>query len=134
MDTNRHIRASDHDRDQAADLLRDACAVGRLSPGEFYERLTAAYSARTWGELQDLFTDLPAPQAPSLPSDIVARREPERNATHRIRVPMIWTCLLVLAAGMARWIFPGVIWLVALAAIVMVISCTRGTGKRWRSR
>ena len=64
-------------------LLDDAGAVGRLGPGEFDECLRVAYSAWTWGELQDLFADLPAQPAASLPSDIVAGRKLERNATHR---------------------------------------------------
>jgi uncharacterized membrane protein len=130
MGTSRYIRASDRDRDQAAELLRDAYAVGRLSPREWDERLTAAYSARTWGELQDLLADLPAPPAASLPSDIVARRELERHATQRMHARVMWTCLLMLVAGIASWIFPGAIWLVALAAIAMIISFTRGTRRR----
>jgi Domain of unknown function (DUF1707) len=57
--TGRFIRASDHDRGNAAELLMEAYAAGRLSREEFDERATAAYSARTLGELLDLTADLP---------------------------------------------------------------------------
>lgn len=53
------IRASDAERDQAAEVLRAAFAEGRLTPAEFEERLAAAYAAKTRAELRDLTGDLP---------------------------------------------------------------------------
>lgn len=55
------MRASDDDRDHVAARLRDAHAEGRLSQEEFLERLDAAYSAKTYGDLESLVDDLPAP-------------------------------------------------------------------------
>jgi DUF1707 SHOCT-like domain len=52
-------RASDADRDAAADLLSAAFAEGRLTAAEHGERLDAAYSARTWQQLRRLTADLP---------------------------------------------------------------------------
>jgi hypothetical protein len=52
-------RASDAERDQVAQRLRDHWAVGRLDEEELDERLTAVYAARTWGELRALTRDLP---------------------------------------------------------------------------
>ncbi|HTS98804.1 MAG TPA: DUF1707 domain-containing protein [Streptosporangiaceae bacterium] len=60
-------RASDADRDRAADLLREHYAAGRLTAEEFSERLDKAYAAKTLGELENLRTDLPAPDLSSLP-------------------------------------------------------------------
>lgn len=57
--TNRDIRASDADREGVVTILRDAYTEGRLTLDEFDERTTATYTARTWGELQDLTADLP---------------------------------------------------------------------------
>ncbi|WP_445401357.1 DUF1707 SHOCT-like domain-containing protein [Streptomyces sp. LE64] len=54
------LRASDADRDQVAERLREAVAEGRLDLEEFGERLEAAYEARTYGELELLTRDLPA--------------------------------------------------------------------------
>lgn len=53
--------ASDHERDAVAGLLNEAFAEGRLTAGEHGERVRAAYTARTWAELTQLTTDLPAP-------------------------------------------------------------------------
>jgi hypothetical protein len=53
------IRASDRDRDCVVRLLREQTALGRLTPAEFEERMSAALVARTWGDLHGLTTDLP---------------------------------------------------------------------------
>ncbi len=74
MTADRLMRASDRDRDRAAEVLRDAYAAGRLNRDELDERVLAAYAARTRGELDDLIADLPVPPRDDLPSDIVAMR------------------------------------------------------------
>jgi hypothetical protein len=53
------LRASDADREQVASVLRDAAAEGRLGFDELDERLTAAYAAKTYADLQPLTRDLP---------------------------------------------------------------------------
>lgn len=55
------VLASDGDRDGAALVLNAAFAEGRLTAGEHGERVRAAYTARTWGELGELTADLPGP-------------------------------------------------------------------------
>ena len=55
--------ASDADRDTAAGLLNAAWADGRLTADEHDQRLSAAYTARTWQQLDQLTADLPAPPA-----------------------------------------------------------------------
>jgi Domain of unknown function (DUF1707)/Cell wall-active antibiotics response 4TMS YvqF len=55
------MRASDADRERVAEVLRDAYVDGRLSPSEHEERLSAAYTAATFGELVPVLTDLPVP-------------------------------------------------------------------------
>ncbi|MFI1762105.1 DUF1707 domain-containing protein [Streptomyces sp. NPDC020800] len=61
------LRASDADREQVAEVLRDALAEGRLDMGEFEERLEAAYKARTYAELAPITRDLPASGAVAPP-------------------------------------------------------------------
>ncbi|MFG2665693.1 DUF1707 domain-containing protein [Streptomyces sp. NPDC048387] len=56
-------RASDADRERVAERLRDAVAEGRLDMEEFEERLEAAYTSRTYAELEPLTQDLPSPLA-----------------------------------------------------------------------
>jgi Domain of unknown function (DUF1707) len=53
--------ASDAERDQMVARLGEACAVGRLTLGEFEERVELALGARTHGELEQVAIDLPAP-------------------------------------------------------------------------
>ncbi|MFG2556571.1 DUF1707 domain-containing protein [Streptomyces sp. NPDC048581] len=52
------LRASDVDRDRVVDVLNAAAGDGRLSMEELDERVTAALSARTLGELAALRADL----------------------------------------------------------------------------
>ncbi len=54
------LRASHGDRDRVVELLRVAAGDGRLTAEELDERLEAALTARTYGELAALTTDLPA--------------------------------------------------------------------------
>jgi len=54
------IRASDQERENVVDVLRDAFTDGRLTFDEFEERTAAAYSAKTWTDLRELTSDLPA--------------------------------------------------------------------------
>jgi len=55
--------ASDADRDTVAGLLNAALAEGRLTADEHDKRLSGAYTARTWQQLDQLTADLPAPPA-----------------------------------------------------------------------
>src|SRR3954453_11730713 len=52
------LRASDEEREAVATLLRRHGGEGRLDVDELEERLDAAYSARTWGDLGRLRVDL----------------------------------------------------------------------------
>lgn len=54
-----NVRASDADREQIADRLRKAAAEGRLLAEELEQRIEAAFTARTYGELDALVDDLP---------------------------------------------------------------------------
>lgn len=54
-----HLRAADADRAAVAAVLGEHMSAGRLTVDEFDERLTRAYAARTFGELDELVADLP---------------------------------------------------------------------------
>jgi hypothetical protein len=56
----RNLRVSHEDRDRVAEQLRVAAGDGRLTADELDERLETALTARTYGELEVLLTDLPA--------------------------------------------------------------------------
>jgi hypothetical protein len=63
------LRASHEDRDRAVELLRMAAGDGRLSADELDQRLEAALTARTYGELAVLTRDLPAAPSPAAVAD-----------------------------------------------------------------
>jgi hypothetical protein len=67
------IRASDADRDRVATLLREHHAAGRLTAEEFHERMDAALTAKTLGELDDLLADLPVIDLYRLPHESMRR-------------------------------------------------------------
>jgi hypothetical protein len=67
MTMERQIRVSDAERQAAADRLRAAMTDGRLDLLEYDDRIARAYGAVTYGDLDELFTDLPAPR------DVVAQ-------------------------------------------------------------
>ena len=60
------LRASDADREQAAELLRRAAGDGRLTVDELDERLAEAFGARTRTELEALVADVVAGEGAAL--------------------------------------------------------------------
>jgi uncharacterized protein DUF1707/uncharacterized protein DUF4190 len=54
------IRAANADRDRVAEALGVAYSEGRLSKEEYDARLEAAFSARTYADLDRVVSDLPA--------------------------------------------------------------------------
>ena len=52
-------RASDSDRESAAETLRQAAGDGRLTMDELDQRLEAVYAAKTYAELVPITNDLP---------------------------------------------------------------------------
>jgi hypothetical protein len=63
------VRASDAEREQAAELLRAAYTDGRLTRDELDERLAAGYAAKTRADLRSLTSDLPGAAAAVVTGD-----------------------------------------------------------------
>jgi hypothetical protein len=134
------IRISDADRDRVTARLREHFAEGRLSSEELDERISAALSAKTVGDLRRVMADLPEP-APAWPSHrpavryrAVARRRP------RILPLMLLALIAALVIPGAGWVlsaFFSVIlafWLVAfLAVIVAAARFRRHVRRHWQS-
>ena len=70
------LRASDADREQLVDVLKNAFTEGRLSQDEYNDRMERAYTAKTYGELRALVGDLPA----QVPPQFTAYRPPRTNS------------------------------------------------------
>jgi hypothetical protein len=65
-----HQRVSPEEREAAAERIRRAAGEGRLSLDELDARLEAALSALTFGELDAVVDDLPAPTAGDGPAAV----------------------------------------------------------------
>lgn len=63
--------AGDADRERAVGVLKDAFTEGRLTQPEYEDRLTRAYKARTYGDLDAITSDIPTPYSPPLPPGVV---------------------------------------------------------------
>jgi hypothetical protein len=68
--SDEHLRIGDAEREQAAAVLGEHYAQGRITTEEHAERLDQIWAARTRAGLQPVFRDLPTPRRPE------ARRTP----------------------------------------------------------
>lgn len=83
------MRVSDREREQVVEILQVAAGDGRLTADELDERLDAALSARTAGDLAALTADLPADAMPPQAKEVVRidQRFGEVTRTGRWLVP-----------------------------------------------
>ena len=94
MEQSRQLRIGHAERDRAVETLREAAGDGRLTLDELDERITAALSARTRGDLEPLLADL-------VPSESMLEAIVPVTEGVRIREPgATWQDPLVL---IARW-------------------------------
>lgn len=100
------LRASDADRERVAERLRHAAGEGRLLTEELEDRLGAVFSARTYGDLDAVVSDLPVPRG------------------GRKQSPPLWArAALVLAATLAV--------LAVLAVVALVVLGIAGAWLAW---
>jgi hypothetical protein len=77
------LRASHDDRDRVVEVLRVSAGDGRLTAEELDQRLELALTARTYGELAKLISDLPASGlVASAPATAPAPKEVARIECH----------------------------------------------------
>jgi uncharacterized protein YecT (DUF1311 family) len=101
------MRASDADRDAAAEEIREHFAAGRLTQDELDARLSAAYGAQTTEELDHVRADLPAlpPSSVRQRAELAARRsELQRELLQQT------------GGSLAVFVLCAVIWLVSGAS------------------
>jgi hypothetical protein len=121
------MRASDADREALTARLRDNYAEGRLTQDELDERVSAALSAKTFGELRTLTTDLPGPAA--VPPPTAARPSwggppPWRRHYHR-RPPVPLILLIVLLVALSSgggWAVFGFFQLILVFWLAMMLT------------
>jgi len=95
------MRVSDSDREQSADVLREAAGHGRITMDELDERLELAYAAKTYADLAAVTRDLPGPaQAPTAVQPAMAGRI---GGTPRSKFSV---AIMSGARRMGRWVVP----------------------------
>ena len=143
-----HLRAADADRAAVAEVLGTHMSAGRLTVAEFDERLSRAYAAKTYGELDELTADLPPLEKKAAP--VPAPRQESHPAPHACGAPNQWaggwdqshswrawltTSLIVVtiwaATSLASWDFHYFwpIWLIGPWGSVLLAQTLTGAGR-----
>jgi Domain of unknown function (DUF1707) len=137
------MRVSDADRERVTARLREHFAEGRLSSEELDERVSAALSAKTFGDLRSVMTDLPepAPEVSQMPQSApwVARRGGIAWRGPRILPLAIVVLIAAVVIPGAGWLFFAflkvvlVLWLVAcLVGVFAAARFRRRVRGYWR--
>jgi hypothetical protein len=100
----RHLRAADTDRDRTAELLRQAAAEGRITFDELDERISQAYAAKTFADLEALTSDLPGPGV-SAPAPTTPRYQPP-DVPAGTHAPTISAAILSGTKRAGPWLVP----------------------------
>ena len=119
-----HIRASDADREQVIDALKEAFVRGRLTKDELTVRAGRALVSRTYAELTaitaDILVTIPAwltEARPSKPGRAPARQPVNKRAVAWttgmiVLPPMVWAAFLTYSGGFI------ILFLLAFAGLV----------------
>ena len=106
-----HIRASDADREQVIDALKEAFVRGRLSKDELTVRTGRALVSRTYADLTavtaDILVTIPAwltEARPAKPGRVPARKPVNKKAVAWttcmiVLPPMVWAASLTYSGG-----------------------------------
>ena len=97
-----HLRESHADRERVIDMLKTALAQGRLTSGEFGERIGQAHASRTYADLAAVTADIPVdPAGAWLP-----HRPPRRQLGNAARwgISGLFTPVVLAAAAAFAWL------------------------------
>jgi uncharacterized RDD family membrane protein YckC len=128
MATREQMRASDADREAAVERLHQAASEGRLAAQELEDRLTRAFAATTYGDLDALVDDLPMPVAAPPP-----RRVQRAGFWRRFGASFLDGLIVALVTGILAAIFHsdagrGIGVLVSIGYFVYFEGSARGGG------
>ncbi len=135
--SDQHIRVSDTERNAVVERLGAHYSEGRLDQAEFDERVGRAMSAKTRGDLDGLFDDLPDPEPTGAsgrggPIGPAVPYRPRRRGSARPVLMVALVIALMIAVGHTitaiyiPWFWVAVI----VAAIVLVNRSSRTRGDR----
>jgi hypothetical protein len=122
------MRASDAEREQAGDALREHYAAGRLTSEELAERLDRVYAARTIAELDELTVDMPSlPVSPAARGTELAARRAELRSRLVQHAGGAFTpfviCTIIWAATGAGYFWP--VWVLIFPLVFILRNAWR---------
>lgn len=132
--SDQHLRVSDAERNEVAELLGQHYADGRLDQAEFDERVNRTMAAKTRGDLTGLFDDLPDPDSSAGAGSAVSggQARPVRRGGGGGLVRTILLAALVLIAANLAWhaftslFFIGpLVWAVVIVAVIVLVTRSR---------
>src|SRR5918995_2897739 len=132
------LRAGDADRERVAQRLRRAHDEGRLDLDEFDERITSAYAARTFADLDELTADLPPDTTPARTPvrrdrvDRPVQRRPDKAAVQMWATASVVNIAIwgILAVSVGVWVYPWWIWVAAPWGVVLLMQWITSRGER----
>jgi hypothetical protein len=128
--SDQHLRVSDAERNAVAERLAAHYGDGRLDQAEFDERVGRAMAAKTRGDLDGLFDDLPDPG----PTGAPGKGPGDPAVPHRVRRrhggfgrTLLLVVLVIVAMSVAWHAFTAVaffipwFWIAVLVAVVLIV-------------
>jgi hypothetical protein len=135
--TDQHLRVSDAERNAVAERLAAHYADGRLDQAEFDERVSRAMSAKTRGDLDGLFDDLPDPEPAGAsgmgrPVSPAMPYRPQRRGTARpvLVVALVIALMIAVSHTFAAIYIPWFWVAVIIAGIVLMSRSSRTRNDR----
>ena len=127
---DRNLRAGDAEREAAGDTLRAHYVKGRIDADEFQQRLERCLAAKTYADLDRLFTDLPGPEGPRRPA-LRARRFGWHPWPLPL-VPIAIVAIVVLSLGHVPFIVIPLVFFFVVRPLVWGAGFGYHGGPRWR--
>jgi Domain of unknown function (DUF1707) len=126
--SDQHIRVSDVERNAVTERLAAHYSDGRLDQAEFDERVSRAMAAKTRGDLDGLFDDLPDPEpagasgmgGPNGPA--VPRRRRHRGGARPILVVALVIALAIAVGHTVAAFFVPWFWVAVIALAIVLVS------------
>lgn len=131
------VRIGNAEREAATKALDEHLAAGRIDMDEYGERYAQASMARTRGELEPLFADLPEPHALSLlagsasarPAVSLTKPEPARRQRNPWQLMPLFVPLAIILTIAFSWGWMA--WIVVPAMMGVVGGGSHGRGRDW---
>jgi hypothetical protein len=126
--SDQHIRVSDAERNAVTERLAAHYSDGRLDQAEFDERVSRAMAAKTRGDLDGLFDDLPDPEpagasGPGRPvGAALPYRRRSRGAGRFVLVVALVIALAIALGHIITAVFLPWFWVGVIAVAIVLVS------------